>query len=253
MYEPRIYRSGMNRERFRFFSSVHHESDLMIGVHHEDFVPGLQAIVLKEQIRLRTVIVEHMKLDPLFKTSMDPLPLQALTSSAPYIIPEEVLTMLRCAEVTGTGPMSSVAGLFAEQVGKKLMDEFGLQELVVENGGDLFASNTHALLSVIHAGDSPLSDKMAFSIPPGQWGICTSSGTFGHSFSKGKADALTIISRSTPLADAWATSLANQIQAPEDVEMVLDLVSEHPNILGCAVIFGDRIGFRGLFEVKLLS
>jgi ApbE superfamily uncharacterized protein (UPF0280 family) len=243
----------MNRERFRFFSSVHHESDLMIGVHHEDFVPGLQAVVLDEQTRLRKLLVEHMKLDPLFEKSLDPLPLPSVSSSELPLLPEEVLTMLRCGEVTGTGPMSSVAGLFAERVGKRLMDEFGLQELVVENGGDLFAVNTHTLLSAIHAGKSPLSDKMAFSIPPGQWGICTSSGTFGHSFSKGKADALSIISRSTPLADAWATSLANQIQAPADMERVLDLVSEHPSILGCAVIFGDRIGFRGLFEVKLLS
>ncbi|MCK4749170.1 MAG: hypothetical protein KAT15_19090, partial [Bacteroidales bacterium] len=65
--------------------------------------------------------------------------------------------------------------------------------------------------------------------------------------------AVTVIAERTPLADAWATSLANRVTAPDDVELVLDMVSEIEEILGCAVILGDKVGIRGQFEVKLLS
>jgi ApbE superfamily uncharacterized protein (UPF0280 family) len=149
--------------------------------------------------------------------------------------------------------MSSVAGLFAECVGQLLLDSFKLEEIVVENGGDLYARNRTDLVSVIHAGESPLSGKMAFNITPGEWGICTSSGTVGHSFSRGRADAVTVIARSTPLADAWATSLANRINDPGDVEKIVELTREIPAVLGCCAIMGDTVGVRGEFEVKLLS
>jgi len=69
----------------------------------------------------------------------------------------------------------------------------------------------------------------------------------------GNADAVTVIAGSTPLADAWATSLANQVEGPNHIEPVLDQIKEIPHILGCAIIVGDRIGIRGDFEVKLLS
>jgi hypothetical protein len=148
--------------------------------------------------------------------------------------------------------MAAVAGLFAQQVGKKLLDSFGEMELVVENGGDLYLRNVTDLVSVIHAGSSVLSDKMAFVVPPGEWGICTSSGTMGHSYSQGRADAVTVVSSSAPLSDSWATSLANRVRSKNDVEGVLETVSGIPEISGCAVIIENHIGFRGDLEVKLL-
>lgn len=79
------------------------------------------------------------------------------------------------------------------------------------------------------------------------------SGTLGHSFSRGMADAVTVIAESAPLADALATALANHVSVPGDVRAVLNRISGIPEILGCAVIVGDLIGVRGQFEVKLLS
>ena len=166
---------------------------------------------------------------------------------------EEIRTMISCGQKTGTGPMSSVAGLFAQQVGKKLISAYGVKEVMVENGGDLFVRNESRLLSVIHAGSSSLSDKMAFVLPEGEWGICTSSGTMGHSYSKGKADSVTVVSPSAPLADAWATSLANRVSCAADMEATLESVAGIPEILGCAVIVDEQIGFRGELELKMLS
>lgn len=238
----------MNRERFRFFRVVHHESDLLIGVTPSSFRQEMEEVVLKELVRLRLILLEQNRKDPRFFSSLDPLEYMGQET-----IPEEITRMLACGKQAGTGPMAAVAGLFAEGVGSRLLAGFQCTELVVENGGDLFLKNEAELNSVIHAGPSALSDKMAFTLPPGTWGVCTSSGTLGHSFSQGRADAVTVISGSAPLADAWATALANQVQGPGDIEAVLERSGEVPGIDGCAVIAGDRFGVRGLFQLKLLS
>ena len=255
MYEPRLYRGNMNQERFRFFPSTHLESDLLIGVPHDHFRDDMMNIALEELVRLRSLVLDYTEKDPQFGTSLEPVqfPGSGKEIEVGKEIPVEISDMIRSGIDTGTGPMSSVAGMFAERVGHRLIRDFGLKEVVVENGGDLFLTIESEIVSVIHAGNSPLSDKMAFLVTPGTWGVCTSSGTMGHSFSRGKADAVTVIAENTPLADAWATALANRVSAQEDIEPVLEQVSTISEISGCAVIVGDRIGIRGEFEVKLLS
>jgi ApbE superfamily uncharacterized protein (UPF0280 family) len=105
----------------------------------------------------------------------------------------------------------------------------------------------------IHAGESPLSGKLALVLPPGTWGVCTSSGTTGHSLSMGRADALTVVCRDPALADAWATALANQVSSPGDLERILGQVADIPEIVACVIIVGDRVGARGSFELKAIS
>jgi ApbE superfamily uncharacterized protein (UPF0280 family) len=242
----------MNRERFRFFRVVVHESDLLLGVPHKSYHREMEQYVEKEVLRLRQLLLEYTKSEPRFLDSLDPLDIHP-SHVKERLVADEIRTMITCGLRTGTGPMSSVAGLFAQQVGQKLLARFGINELMVENGGDLYIRNESSLLSVIHAGSSSLSDKMAFVLPEGEWGICTSSGTMGHSFSHGKADSCTVVSNSTPLADAWATALANRVQCAEDLQGVLDEVAGIPEILGCAVIVDEQIGIRGELEVKMLS
>jgi ApbE superfamily uncharacterized protein (UPF0280 family) len=238
----------MNSERFRFFPSVHLESDLVIGVTHQDFQETMPAIILKEQIRLYEIIKTYSIRYPSFITSLDPMPLQEQDRD----VPPEISTMLRCGIRTGTGPMSSVAGLFAEAAGQLLTDRFNPGEVVVENGGDLYIRNKSELLSEIHAGKSALSGKLSLVIPPGSWGVCSSSGTLGHSYSRGKADVVTVVTENTPLADAWATALANRVKGPRNIEQVLDQASAIHEITSIVVIAGDKIGIRGDLEVKPL-
>ena len=249
MYQPRLYRKDMNQDRFRFFPLSLHESDLLIGVPHGQYKPSMEEVSLDELSRIRLILENHLEKNPIFGTSLEALPLPLKDSETPV----ELVSMLSCGLKTQTGPMSAVAGLFAERVGLRLAQEYHLEEVVVENGGDLYLKNSTQLISVIHAGTSPLSDKMAFVIPEGEWGICTSSGTMGHSLSFGKADAVTVIGESTPLADAWATALANEVKNAEDIEKLLDRAHLIPEILGCAIIAEGQIGIRGEFEVKLLS
>ena len=44
-------------------------------------------------------------------------------------------------------------------------------------------------------------------------GICTSSGTVGHSLSFGKADAVCVKAKSVSLADAAATAIGNMVKS----------------------------------------
>jgi ApbE superfamily uncharacterized protein (UPF0280 family) len=239
----------MNADRFRFFPSVYQESDLLIGVPHPDYRPQMQDTSLQEQVRLYQLLTSFSASHPLFRTSLEPLPLPAGKEE----VPPEIATMIRCGLRTGTGPMSSVAGVFAEGVAERLTGEYGPPELVVENGGDLFIRNRSDLVTVIHAGRSALSGKIGLVLPPGRWGVCTSSGTVGHSFSSGMADAVTVVSSSTPMADAWATALANQVLDQHDIEPVLDRAAGNREIMACLVIVGEKMGIRGKFELKLLS
>lgn len=238
----------MNSDRFRFFSSILKESDLLVGLSHSCYNPGVEVQCRKEQSRLYQLISAHIRDYPDFAASLLPLPI-------PENIPNpgpELKSMYSSGLATRTGPMSAVAGLFAQACGRAIGKDKSC-EVLVENGGDLYLRNLENMVVVIHAGEVALSGKLGLDIPPGEWGICTSSGTIGHSFSKGRADALTIVCRNTPLADAWATSLANQVVTKNDIAPLLERVAEIPEILACVVIVEGEVGIRGEFETKLLS
>ena len=82
-------------------------------------------------------------------------------------------------------------------------------------------------------------------------GICTSSGTVGHSLSFGKADAVCILSRSAALADAAATAVGNIIQEKKDIELGLERGKEIEGVLGTLIIVGEKMGVWG--NIKLIQ
>lgn len=239
----------MNSDRFRFFSSVYRESDLLVGVNMNEDLQEFKDRVRKEQLRLYELLSRHIKAYPEFSTSLESLPLPAGEMN----LAPELKSMYSCGLATSTGPMSAVAGIFAQYTGRAISKEDHGMEVLVENGGDLYVRNYKDLLVVVHAGDVALSGKIGLQIPPGEWGVCTSSGTIGHSFSRGKADAVCIVCKSTPLADAWATSLANMVKGKDDIPALMDRVAGIPEILACVVIADGEVGMRGEFETKLLS
>jgi len=242
----------MNSDRFRFLSSVLHESDLLVGLSYQFWNSAIESLCRKEQNRLYEILSSHIASFPSFASSLVPLETDMSQELSP-----ELNYMYECGRATGTGPMSSVAGIFAEYVGRVAgggdSPSKKAAEVVVENGGDLYVKNREDLVAVVHAGRVALSGKLGLVLPPGEWGVCTSSGTLGHSFSLGKADAVTVVCRSTPLADAWATALANEVEGSTDIEPLLERVAEIPEILACVVIAGGELGIRGAFETKLLT
>jgi ApbE superfamily uncharacterized protein (UPF0280 family) len=162
--------------------------------------------------------------------------------------------MAEAADRAGVGPMASVAGAFSEAVGKHLLEKFDIQELVVENGGDIFLKIERNLLMSVYAGNSPLSEKIGIEIQAleSPLGVCTSAGTVGPSISFGKADAAMIICRNTALADAFATAFGNMVKSPENVQEAINQTEQFPEILSAVIICRDKIGIRGKFDMKLI-
>jgi hypothetical protein len=147
--------------------------------------------------------------------------------------------------------MAAVAGAIAEQVGLALLKES--REVVIENGGDCFIKVDSALQIGIFAGQSTLSGRLALKIHPESTpvGVCTSSGTVGHSVSLGHADAVTVIASSTALADAVATMACNQVRGENDIHQAIAFAQQVEGVSGVIVMLGEKIGAWG--DVELVS
>ncbi len=163
--------------------------------------------------------------------------------------------MAGAAGKAGIGPMATVAGLFAREVAEEIIRNFSVDEMVIENGGDIFALLKSELTLSVFAGDSPLSQRIGLVVPAAvnKVGICTSAGTVGPSLSFGKADAVVVVCRDILLADAFATAYGNKVKSPNDVEKVINQAEKFPEILSLLIICEDKIGIRGEFEIKILK
>ncbi len=237
-YIERTYRNRVASGGLTSFSVSLRESDLYISAARE-----LHREALESLIKWRGQLERYIFLHPDFLNSLTPL---AIDSFAPV----PVRLMIESSQVTGIGPMSSVAGMIAECVGRDLLSYS--DDIIVENGGDLFISRIHSDTRIsIFAGHSSLSHKVSLKIHASDTplGVCTSSGTVGHSLSFGHADAVCVLSKSTALADSAATALCNRVSGKKDIKRVLDIGSEIEGIIGIIVIIGDAMGVWG--EVEL--
>ena len=81
----------------------------------------------------------------------------------------------------------------------------------------------------------------------------SSSGTVGPSLSYGKADAATVVSSNTPLADAVATELGNRIKSPDALQEAVNWATEIEGIDGALAILGDKLACRGAVELEQLG
>ncbi len=198
------------------------------------FIKPVRKTILSSRRQIENVIAEH----PEFLTAHHPLKFQHYPSSM-------IKRMCIESKKVNVGPMAAVAGLVAEQCLESIINA-GAQEAVVDNGGDI-AVFIHKPLNVgIYAGEQFFPD-LAFKIIPRDkpLGICTSSGTVGHSFSYGNADAAIVISENIVLADAAATALANRIHSPGDLTTCFEILDDLPQIEGSMVILGDKISIWG--------
>ncbi|MDR2909779.1 MAG: UPF0280 family protein [Bacteroidales bacterium] len=248
MFVERKYRQQFNIQRFTSFEIKYCETDLWIGIDPASFRTEMQEMVLGRIKELRQKMDDYILTEPLFKKTMNPfLPCENS--------PIEAKEMAAAAEKAGIGPMSAVAGLFAREAGEAILRNFLVEEMVIENGGDIFVLLKKELVLSVFAGNSPLSERIGLAIPEGlgKFGICTSAGTVGHSFSDGKADAVMVICSDVLLADAFATAFGNKVKTPDDVEKVINMAEKIPEILSLLIICEDKIGVRGNFELRLLK
>lgn len=182
-------------------------------------------------IHARQVLEAYIARDPFFQITFDP-----------YIPDSDEPLITRMAGATrkaGVGPMAAVAGAIA-WAGVEAMVDAGAVFGVIDNGGDIALTSDRPVRVGVHAGEALLSDRIAFVVPPQEkiLGVCTSSATVGPSVSFGMADAVTIFSHDVALADAWATSVCNQIR-PED-RTVIDRI-DPSEVTGVFAIMGETL------------
>jgi uncharacterized protein len=233
MYEERVYRDLVKTDDLVKFEVIVKETDLLVRAKSDLFRETRESV-----LKHRRQIEAYIEVNPEFQRSLIPL------KEDPYA-PEIVREMIRTCRLVQVGPMAAVAGAMAESVSKDLLKLS--EEVVVENGGDIYLATSRERTIGIFAGDSPLSLKIGIVIGPedSPLGVCTSSGTVGPSISFGKADAVCILSKSAALADAAATAVGNIVREKNDIELGLERGKEIEGVLGTLIIVGEKMGVWG--------
>lgn len=237
MCKDRFYRNLLSSENLVAFRVTVKETDLLLHAKKP-----LEDLTKESILRHRGYIESFIKRCPEFLHTLKPM---GIVGPAPAI----VNTMLTAGKKADVGPMAAVAGAIAEQVGIDLLVH--TDEVVVENGGDVYLKTSEPVTVGIFAGTSPLSLKIGLKIDSKKnpLALCTSSGTVGHSISFGKADAVCVVSGCCALADAVATSIGNRITAKEDIQPAIDFGRNIDGVIGLIVIMGDEVGMWGELEV----
>ena len=236
-YQERVYRNYVKADNLVKFEVIEKETDLLI-LAESNLYDKAQASALK----YRAEIENYIASDEHFAKAFSPCHVHRKA-------PEIIKAMAAAAKKVKVGPMAAVAGTMAEFVGKDLLRY--CNEVIVENGGDIFLKINRIRKVGIYAGNSHFSGKIALEVEPrvGSFGVCTSSGTVGHSFSFGKADAVVIISQNTALADAAATAIGNEVKEITDIDRGLRLAKKIRGLDGVLIIKDDQMGALGKIKI----
>ena len=237
MYEPRTYRHWVQEQDLISFNVIVKETDLYIRASTD-----LQKKTFQLVIKYRKQLENYIKNHPIFAVSLEPVEVE---ESCPLIVKDMADSSTRF----NVGPMASVAGAIAQFVGNELL-EFS-PEIIIENGGDIFLKSQKDRVVAIYAGKSPLSGKFGLEVKGKDTplGICTSSGTVGHSLSFGKSDAVVIVAESASIADAAATAIGNMVTTVEDINKAVEYAQKSKLLKGVVIIKDDRMGMWGDIEL----
>src|SRR6056297_262868 len=106
---------------------------------------------------LRNSLEDYCQKDNEFRDSLLPVGYR-------HNAPDMAKAMAELSFVSKVGPMAGVAGAFAMYLGRFCREEFDLESIIVENGGDLYISSPETVNAVLYAGENVLSGKLALSI-----------------------------------------------------------------------------------------
>ena len=240
MYQERSYRNRVRYPKLVSFSAMVEETDL-----HIQAQTNLEHKAIESILGHRQSIETCIERFPFFLTALEPV---AISGPLPAIVRK----MIAAGTASGVGPMAAVAGAVAESVCRDLLS-FS-DQVIVENGGDIFMKVNTPVTMAIYAGSSPLNMKVGLKISCIDQPVacCTSSGTIGHSLSMGKADAVTVIARSGALADAAATAIGNRVTYEKEIDAAIDFGQSIQGVMGLCIIKGTSAGFWGDVEVVRL-
>ena len=224
------------------------ETDLLLKtdlIEHD-----LPNFILKQRFELK----KYIRMNPDFLNSFEPVLLgeeSAIHGKANYNkTPLIISLMARAGRKAEVGPMAAVAGTIS-QLSMGFMVENGAKYVIADNGGDVALKTDQDVVVGLYAGESSLSGELGFKIKYGKtpMGICTSSGTVGHSISFGRADSVTVFADEASIADALATSIANAALGENDQDAVQNSIERADDIKihmrGVLVVVGESAGTLG--------
>ncbi len=194
-------------------------SEIDIDETHIRLTSDLDNHDLKRYIySLRWDLKEYISRNPDFSLSLEAIDED---EEAPQIVKQ----MIRASSIAEIGPMACVAGTISEMSLEYLIN-LDSKYSIVENGGDIALINDKKLLCGIYSNNQILDNNIAFEIKARKspLGICTSSGKIGHSISFGEADCVSVISKSSSVADGLATRIANEVMGGDSEEKVYNAV-----------------------------
>lgn len=233
----RFYRSWINKDGYESFQVQIKESDLFIVCDK-----NLKQISYDALKRVRQDLEGYTAKDPLFKSALKPY------TPMPDA-PEIIHNMAAAAELYNVGPMAAVAGAVAQYLGRELDPHCSY--LMIENGGDIYLKSSHPVLIQVWLPDTSLfAGRLNFSIDPQgeSISICTSSGTFGHSLSFGKADAVAVTAKDACIADAAATALGNKA-GKYSIEEIINAEKDRGFLQGIIIAHEKNLGIWGDMEI----
>jgi len=229
------------------------ETDILLSTdltEHE-----LPNFIFKQRFELKS----YIRKNPDFLTSFEPVLVGNLSDKTPSKesinsysnnIPLIVSLMARAGRRAEVGPMAAVAGTIS-QLSMGYMIENGSKFTIVDNGGDVAIKTDRDVVVGLYAGESSLSGELGFKIKSKKtpMGICTSSGTVGHSISFGRSDSVTVFADEASIADALATSIANEAVGKKDQDAVQKALEKaddfKKSMRGVMVVVGESAGTLG--------
>ena len=237
MYEERFYRRISKPAELACYEVQYRETDLFCCTDSD-----LSPFIKKRVLFYRNQLEEYIRTRPSFADSLSPL---AEDRFAPAIASE----MIRASALVGVGPLATVAGAIAEFVGRDIMPL--TRDFIIENGGDIYLRTSERRTIQVHAGPSPFSGRIGIELKPGPdpRGVCTSSGTVGHSLSFGEADAVCVVGNSSLFADGLATYLGNSVKKKDDIAAAVEKGQRFPGVTGILIILGDQLGTWGDLDI----
>lgn len=230
-----------HRPTFSTFHVTVDQSHLVVRAHSDLSRAARDALVTA-----RHEIESYIKTNVAFDLSLEPLD----EDPAAPALGRQMINAGRAAQV---GPFAAVAGAIAQAVGRRIAETS--PEVIVENGNDRYLILEKNVLVTVDAGLSPLVKEHGILMQPADTpcGLCTTSGTTGHAFNSGRADAVTVMAEDAALADAASTAIANLVQGPDDIETALQRASQIDGVLGAWVVVGDQMGVWGKLNLVSLK
>jgi ApbE superfamily uncharacterized protein (UPF0280 family) len=196
-------------------------------------------LAISEIHRMRSDLIAYISGHPEFRGALSPL---SVSDSAPPI----VRRMADASSKVAVGPMAAVAGAIGQYVVEGLIGA-GAKHVIFDNGGDIAMHLDHPIIIGIYTGPYSIEGLgLRVTRTHETLGVCTSSGTVGHSMSLGLSDASVVVSGDVALADAAATALGNAIASRDPDLMGITMQGLMvPGVDGMLTVIGDTLGVCG--------